>query len=125
MLEVALTRFGCCPAEDSHVLTRQLLRTGVATTPAGHAIRIVAFGDAHDQCGRRRPWLIVPMGHVVEYLQDYLRQHWPQLRSSRFKEPAYGVLALMEKWRVATPPAVGPPTSRGGDGDAMSVRGDA
>lgn len=69
--------------------------------------------------------LTVPMGHVVEYLQDYLSQHWPQLRSAQFKEPAYGVLALMEKWRVATPPAAGAPTPRGGGGDAMSMRGDA
>jgi hypothetical protein len=43
------------------------------------------------------------MKHVVEYLQDYLSQHWTVLRHAQFKDPAYGVLALIEKWHVEPP----------------------
>lgn len=99
VLEVALTRFGCCPADEAHDLVRHLLRTGTAKTPAGHDIRIVAFGDTHEE-GRRGPWRTVPMAHVVEFLQDYLRENWSVLRYAQFKDPAYGVLALIEKWGV-------------------------
>lgn len=74
VLAVALTRFGCCPADESQTLTRQLIRTGTATTQAGHHIRMVAFGDAHDQVPHG-PWLIVPMRHVVQFLQEYLSAH--------------------------------------------------
>lgn len=102
VLATALTRFGCCPPEQSDTLTREVLRTGSALTPAGHTIRIVVFADAEGPTDRG-PWLIVPMKHVVEYLQDYLSQHWSVLRHAQFKDPAYGVLALIEKWRVEPP----------------------
>ena len=102
VLATALSRFGCCPPEDSRSLTREALRTGTALTPAGHAIRIVVFADAEGPV-RHDPWLIVPMKHVVEYLQDYLSEHWSVLRHAQFKDPAYGVLALMEKWHVQPP----------------------
>ena len=104
VLATALKRFGCCPAEDSDALTREVLRTGSAVTPAGHTIRIVVFGDAAGPV-KGGPWLIVPMKHVVEYLQDYLSQHWSVLRHAQFNDSAYGVLALIEKWDVE-PPAV-------------------
>ena len=41
----------------------------------------------------------MPMSHVITFLQGYLAQHWAVLRHAQFKDPAYGVLALMEKWR--------------------------
>lgn len=104
VLATALTRFGCCPPEDSDALTREVLRTGSALTPAGHAIRIVVFGDAEGPV-KHAPWLIVPMRHIVEYVQGYLAEHWSVLRHAQFKDPAYGALALIEKWQVE-PPAV-------------------
>jgi hypothetical protein len=104
VLATALMRFGCCPPDRADVLTREVLRTGSAVTPAGHTIRIVVFGDAEGSA-TRGPWLVVPMKHVVEYLQDYLSQHWSVLRHAQFSDPAYGVLALIEKWHVE-PPAV-------------------
>jgi hypothetical protein len=99
VLEVALTRFGCCPAEYASDLTRQLLSRGHAMTPAGHAIRMVAFGDSEPDV-RQGPWTTVPMGHVVQYLQRYLHEHWVVLRHAQVRDPAFAVLALLEKWGV-------------------------
>ena len=99
VLEVALTRFGCCPADHAPDLTRQLLSRGRAMTPGGHAIRMVAFGDSPAEV-RQGPWTTVPMGHVVQYLQQYLRDHWSVLRHAQVRDPAFAVLALLEKWGV-------------------------
>ncbi|MEQ1575729.1 MAG: hypothetical protein ABL993_15930, partial [Vicinamibacterales bacterium] len=99
VLEVALSRFGCCPAEHAPTLTRQLLARGHATTPAGHSIRIVAFGDIPDSV-RQGPWTTVPMRHVVLFLRGYLREHWAVLRHAPIRDPVLGVLALIEKWGV-------------------------
>jgi hypothetical protein len=99
VLEVALARFGCCPGQHAAILTRQLLARGHATTPGGHSIRMVAFGDIPDGA-RQGPWTTVPMRHVVLFLRDYLREHWAVLRHAQIRDPALGVLALIEKWGV-------------------------
>ena len=103
VLEAALARFGCCPADDAAELTGQLLRRGHAQTPAGHTIRMVAFGSAVDgqQHGR---WTTVPMHHVVEYLQEYLRDHWSVLRHAQLRDSTLALLALLEKWQVQGAP---------------------
>jgi hypothetical protein len=99
VLEVALSRFGCCPAEHAPTLTQLLLAKGHATTPGGHSIRMVAFGDTHEG-DRQGPWTTVPMRHVVLFLRRYLREHWAVLRHAQIRDPALGVLALIEKWGV-------------------------
>jgi hypothetical protein len=99
VLEVALSRFGCCPTEHAPSLTRDLLARGHATTPAGHSIRMVAFGDTPDSA-RQGPWTTVPMRHVVLFLRGYLREHWAVLRHAPIRDPVLGVLALIEKWGV-------------------------
>ena len=97
VLTVALTRFGCCRGEHVRDVVAQLLTTGSACTPSGHSVRMVAFGDvagdAHPSTGTT-----VGMRHVVEFLQRYLRQHWAVLRHAQIRDPAFAVLALMEKW---------------------------
>lgn len=103
VLEVALARFGCCSPEEAREVTRALLTRGLAETHAGQSIRIVAFGDAKDETARtpsRSGLTTVSMRHVVEYLQDYLRQHWVVLRHAQVRDPAFGTLALLEKWNV-------------------------
>lgn len=99
VLEVALARFGCCAGEHAADLTRQLLSRGHAVTPAGHAVRMVAFGDTPDN-HRQGPWTTVPMRHVVRFLRRYLRNHWDVLRHAQVRDPVLGVLALSEKWGV-------------------------
>jgi hypothetical protein len=99
VVEVALTRFGCCPAEHAPYVTRHLLSRGHAITPAGHAIRLVAFGDSTEG-GSHGPWTTVPMAHVVQYLQQHLPAHWSALRHAQVRDPAFAVLALLENWSV-------------------------
>lgn len=97
VLEVALTRFGCCPPEQASAVTRHLLGRGRAMTPGGHVIRMVAFGEAAKGTSHG-PWTTVPMSHVVQYLQRHLRDHWAVLRHAQVRDPAFAVLALLEKW---------------------------
>jgi hypothetical protein len=104
VLEVALTRFGCCPAGQASELTRQLLSRGSASTPGGHSIRMVAFGDVSDS-DRQGPWTVIPMRQVVLFLRSYLRGHWSVLRHAQIRDPAIAVLALIEKWGVDAKPA--------------------
>jgi hypothetical protein len=97
VLEVALTRFGCCAAVHAANITKQLLANGHATAPEGHSIRMVAFGDVPDGSGRG-PWTTVSMRHVVTFMRTYLKDHWSVLRHAQIRDPALGVLALIEKW---------------------------
>lgn len=100
VLEVALARFGCCAAEQARSLVRELLNHGHATTEQGHVVRIVAFGNthAHNAAG---PWRTISMGHVVLFLQAYLHLNWDVLRHTQLRDPAFAVLALIEKWNIA------------------------
>ena len=49
----------------------------------------------------------------MEYLPAYLRRHWAVLRRAQIREPAFAVLGLIEKWRVAASPAAAPPRVNG------------
>lgn len=98
VLEVALARFGCCPTEHVGHATHQLLSTGAAVMPGGHVIRMIAFGDAPD---RPQRGAVIPMRHVVAYVQAHLRAHWAVLRHAQIRDPALGLLALIEKWGAA------------------------
>ena len=51
------------------------------------------------------------MRHVVLFLRDYLREHWAVLRHAQIRDPALGVLALIEKWGVEAE-RVSPPKNR-------------
>jgi hypothetical protein len=97
VLEVALARFGCCPSVHSREIVQQLLARGEALTPSGHSIRMVAFGDLPADALPPK-WMTVPMRHVVEFLQQYLRRHWSVLRHAQVRDQALGVLTLLEKW---------------------------
>jgi hypothetical protein len=97
VLEVALSRFGCCPPEHAADLARRLLSRGRVDTPAGHTVRMVAFGTATDS-GKGGDWATVSMRHVVEFLRGYLREHWEVLRHAQLRDSALCVLALLEKW---------------------------
>lgn len=44
-----------------------------------------------------------PMGNIVLFLRSYLTQHWDVLGHAQIRDPALGMLALMEKLRVDAP----------------------
>jgi hypothetical protein len=98
VLEAALARFGCCPSMNTRQLAETLIRKGRTILPSRHHLRMVAFGRVDEEEGHA-VYLTIPMGHVVEFLQEYLRQHWDLLRHAQFKDPAFGFLATLEKAR--------------------------
>lgn len=79
-----------------------LLRDGTAIAPAGHSVRIVAFGNPHGSATSGH-WHTISLGQVLTYLQDYLRDHWDQVGHSQLKDPTLGLLALIEKATRAAP----------------------
>ena len=101
VLAVALARFGCCPPAHVGEVTQQLLSRGNVITPGGHSVRMVAFGDVSNGVPAAA-WTTISMRHVVQFLQAYLREHWDVLRHAQIRDPAFGVLALIEKWSVQT-----------------------
>ena len=110
VLQVALRRFGCCAPEHVSEVTRQLLSHGHVSTPEGHSVRMVAFGDV-DEREQSTAWTTVSMRHVVQFLQRYLREHWEVLRHAQIRDDAFNVLALIEKWGVT--PSVNSPSIPG------------
>ena len=59
---------------------------------------IFSVGNDLADSDRPAPWMTVPMRHVVQFLQQYLREHWDILKHAQIRDPAFGVLALLEKW---------------------------
>lgn len=96
VLEVALARFGCCPRAHAGDVARRLLSRGRVQTRTGHSVRLVAFGTTSDQ-GDGHRWTTISMGHVLHFLQRYLRDHWDILRHAQVKGTALGLLTLIEK----------------------------
>jgi len=106
VLEVALARFGCCAPENASQLAQGLLERGHARSHSGHAVRMVAFGMGPTDAHAAR-WHVVPMQHVVRFLQDHVRQHWDVLRHAQLKQSAMGFLAMLEKSTSNTSPRGG------------------
>jgi len=96
VLRSMLARFGCCPMHDVGQLVKQLINKGRATAPSGHLVRLVAFGSGTESVEGRH-YEVIDLGHVVQFLQNYLRQHWDVLRHAQFKDPAFGFLMTLEK----------------------------
>ncbi|HSP33787.1 MAG TPA: hypothetical protein VLU46_05665, partial [Thermoanaerobaculia bacterium] len=97
VLKAVIGRFGDSP-EDSAQIVRALLDTGVAKLPTGYVVRLVAFG-AFPPGSPVPPCRIISLGHVLTFLQRYVRKHWHLLRHLQFKDPAFGFLMTMEKAR--------------------------
>src|SRR5688572_9086757 len=97
VLKVIISRFGNSDEEDDYVVN-ELLNTGVATLPSGNVVRLVAFG-AFPPGAAVPPCRIISLGHVLDFLQAYVRRHWSMLRHLQFKDPAFGFLMTLEKAR--------------------------
>jgi hypothetical protein len=97
VLKAVISRFGNTAEEDERVV-RDLLERGLATLPSGWVVRLVAFG-AFPPGSEVPPCRIISLGHVLEFLQRYVRKHWQVLRHLQFKDPAFGFLMTLEKAR--------------------------
>lgn len=100
VLRTVLTRFGCCPEHDVGRVVQELLRHGRADMLGGHHVRLMAFGISTEE-PLGYPCEVMSLGHVVEFTQHYLRQHWDVLRHMQFKDTALASLAMLEKARNA------------------------
>lgn len=101
VLAAVLARFGCCPGDFAERVAAQLVRTGRAKT-GGHEARLVAFGVRVDAAASPR-YHRVSLGHVTDYLERYIREHWDLLHHGQFKDPAFGFLVTLEKARRGRP----------------------
>lgn len=94
VLRSVLARFGCVAECDD--IIDILLAEGSAITTSGHRVRLVIFGGLP----REAPPIackLISLGHVLKYLQDYVRSHWKMLRHIQFKDPAFSFLMTLEK----------------------------
>jgi hypothetical protein len=95
ILKTVIGRLGDS-ALDSDRVVSDLLTHGSATLPSGFVIRIIAFGS-FPPGAPVPPCRIISLGHVLEFLQHYVRKHWNMLRHLQFKDPAFGFLMTLEK----------------------------
>ncbi len=90
----AMRRFGICDRSALGAAANQLHATGEATTAAGR-IRLVAFASRPSERGV--PHLNIGLDHVVAFLEQYIANHWAVNRTTRFRDPVLGLLALLKK----------------------------
>ena len=95
VLRTVVRRFGC-EREQTEALVSGLLENGAVTMPNGYQIRLIAFG-AFPPGAAVPPCRIISLGHVLRFLQNYVRDHWSMLRHCQFKDPAFGFLMTLEK----------------------------
>lgn len=96
VLRTVINRFG--EVGDTDRVVDHLLRTGSATVQPSYSIRLIAFGS-FPPGEAVPPCRIISLGHVLQFLQAYVRKHWHMLRHLQFKDPAFGFLMTMEKAR--------------------------
>lgn len=94
VLRLVLARFGCIESVDT--VARDLLAKGAAITPEGYRVQIIIFGGL-PRGSPEVPCRVISLGHVLKYLQEYVRQHWRMLRHIQFKDPAFSFLMTLEK----------------------------
>lgn len=98
VLRAALTRFGCCPPEHVALVIQGLLQHGRARTHCGHIVRLIAFGSLRPLSNSAN-YTVVSLGHVQEFMERYIREHWEVLCHTQFKDPAFGFEMILEKAR--------------------------
>ena len=96
VLTAVLTRFGCCSPEEAPAAIQALAQKGSAVLPNGHQIRMLVFAPA-SRGQVKTAYRLVSLGHVVQFLQAHLRDHWEVFRHAQWKDPAFGFLATIEK----------------------------
>lgn len=96
VLKMVVSRFG--EVQDADRVVQHLLDAGVATLPPSFSVRLLAFGS-FPPGSEVPPCRIISLGHVLSFLQGYVRKHWHMLRHMHFKDSAFGFLMTLEKAR--------------------------
>jgi len=97
ILKTVIARLGDSNV-DSDAVVADLLEHGSATLTSGFTIRLIAFGSFPPGAAVP-PCRIISLGHVLDFLQRYVRKHWNMLRHLQFKDHAFGFLMTLEKAR--------------------------
>lgn len=98
VLRTALARFGCCSLDHADDTVQQLIRTGEAVAHSGHRVRLFAFGSSNGQA-KRAGYRTLTLGHITDFIERYLEEHWDVLRHAQFKHPAFGLFMVLKKAR--------------------------
>jgi hypothetical protein len=96
VLRTVVNRFG--EMADVEKVVQELLHSGIAHIPPDYSVRLIAFGS-FPPGSAVPPCRIISLGHVLQFLQAYVRKHWGMLRHLQFKDPAFGFLMTLEKAR--------------------------
>lgn len=96
VLKTVVNRFG--ELGDAPRVVEELLQSGSAEIPPSFSLRLIAFGS-FPPGAPVPPCRIISLGHVLTFLQTYVRKHWHMLRHMQFKDPAFGFLMTLEKAR--------------------------
>ena len=96
VLRTVINRFG--EVGDTDRVVQHLLNSGNAEIPPSYNVRLIAFGS-FPPGEEVPPCRIISLGHVLQFLQAYVRKHWHMLRHLQFKDPAFGFLMTLEKAR--------------------------
>lgn len=96
ILKTVVSRFG--DVGDATTIVKNLLDHGTAQIPPSFSVRLIAFGS-FPPGSAVPPCRIISLGHVLQFLQSYVRKHWQMLRHLQFKDPAFGFLMTLEKAR--------------------------
>jgi hypothetical protein len=96
VLRTVMNRFG--QVADPEKVVQELLHSGTAQIPPDYSVRLIAFGSFPPGAAVP-PCRIISLGHVLQFLQGYVRKHWSMLRHLQFKDPAFGFLMTLEKAR--------------------------
>src|SRR5947207_1450737 len=95
VLRAVISRLGDAAGHEERIID-DLLNAGTATLESGYVVRLIAFG-AFPPGDEVPPCRIISLGHVLEFLEGYVRRHWNVLRHLQFKDPAFGFLMTLEK----------------------------
>lgn len=96
VLRTVIDRFG--EVGETGRVVEHLLRHGTAEIQNAYSVRLIAFGS-FPPGSAVPPCRIISLGHVLQFLQAYVRKHWGMLRHLQFKDPAFGFLMTLEKAR--------------------------
>jgi hypothetical protein len=97
VLKAVITRFGETPEDEERVI-HELLEHGTTRLPSGYSVRLIVFASLPPGAPVP-PCRIISLGHVLDFLQNYVTKHWNLLRHLQFKDPAFGFLMTLEKAR--------------------------
>lgn len=103
VLFAALRRIGCCREEHIGRAVEALQRRGEFVTEASHGI-VCRLRPASFAGGAGEPptpaGLVVPLNHIVAFIEAHLRKYAEILRGAFFKDPMLALLKLLDKLDV-------------------------